>query len=308
MTTSLLRRCRVAVPATCANLGPGFDVLALALELQNEVTVEQRLDTEGIELDCGDDAPEELRDPQRNLVALAWARACGAMEVPATGVAITCVNRIPLRRGLGSSAAAALGGIIAAVAIHRPPWDDTRILAECAALEGHPDNAAAALHGGLTIVAPGLPPATMTVGDELRCVVLVPDVELSTAAARAVVPQSFSRDDAIYNAGRIALLVRAVADRDWDALGAAMDDRWHQPQRTALMPWLPDLIGAARAAGAVGACLSGAGPSVLALCWRGADRIEEALLGAARTHGIGGRCIHSRVRDFGSRVDTSLVI
>jgi homoserine kinase len=306
--TSPLRRCRVAVPATCANLGPGFDVLALALELQNEVMVEQSLDIEGIDLDCGDDSPVELRDPQRNLVAAAWTRSCMAMGVPATGVHIRCVNRIPLRRGLGSSAAAALGGIIAAVAIHRPPWDDTRILAECVALEGHPDNAAAALHGGLTIVAPGLPPATMTVGDELQCVVFVPDVELSTAAARAVVPRSFSREDAIYNAGRIALVVRAAGERDWEAMGAAMDDRWHQPQRTALMPWLPDLISAARDGGAVGACLSGAGPSVLALCWRDVDRIADALTAAAQRHAISGTVLRSRVRDYGSRVDTSLVV
>jgi homoserine kinase len=101
--------------------------------------------------------------------------------------------------------------------------------------------------------------------------------------------------------------VRAAAEHDWEAMGAAMDDRWHQPQRTVLMPWLPDLISAAREAGAVGACLSGAGPSVLALCWRDVDRIADALTAAARRHGIDGSVLQSRVRDYGSRVDTSLV-
>ena len=299
-------RCRVAVPATCANLGPGFDVLALALEMQNEVTVEQT-GGEGIDLRCDGDSPDELRDPGSNLVVAAWTRACRAMGAPATGVSVGCVNRIPLRRGLGSSAAAALGGVLAAVAIHRPPWDETRILAECTALEGHADNAAAAMLGGLTIVAPGAAPVTVAVGEELRCVVLVPDVELSTTRAREVVPASFSREDAVFNAGRVGLLVRAIAERHFEGLADAMDDRWHQPQRTALMPWLPALIAAARDAGAAGACLSGAGPSVLALTWRDPDGVAAALLAAAAQHGLGGHTLISRVRDYGARVDTSMM-
>jgi homoserine kinase len=299
-------RCRVAVPATFANLGPGFDVLALALVLQNEVTVEET-GGDGIELRCDSDSPPELADPATNLVVSAWARTCGALDVPATGVTISCVNRIPLRRGLGSSAAAALAGVLAAVGIHRPPWEERRILAECAAIEGHPDNAAAALLGGFTIAAPGAAPVTVAVGDELRCVVFVPDVELSTRRAREVVPVSLSREDAIFNAGRIGLLVRAMAEKHFEGLGEAMQDRWHQPQRTALMPWLPDLIAAALSGGAAGACLSGAGPSVLALTWRDPDGVAGALTDAAAGHGLTGHTFVSRVRDYGARVDVGML-
>lgn len=301
-----LMRCRIAIPATCANLGPGFDVLALALELQNEVVVEQTGE-EGITLDVGPGAPPELRDASTNLVCTAYAGASRAMGHRGDGVAITCVNRIPLRRGLGSSAAAALGGVLAAVCIHRPDWDERRILDQCIALEGHADNAAAALLGGLAIVAPGVAPVTMAVSDEVLCVVFIPDVELSTREARGVVPLQYSREDVVFNLGRVALLVRAIAERDWDAVGDAMDDRFHQPQRTPLMPWLPDLLGAARASGAVGACLSGAGPSVLALTWRDPERVQAGLMAAAKRHGLRGRTVVSRVRNYGSRVDSGMV-
>ena len=298
-------RATVRVPATVANLGPGFDVLALALELQNEVEAEQTGEP-GISLDPGPGAPDELRDPGRNLVVRAYAAACAAIGVEATGVAFRCVNRIPLRRGLGSSAAAALSGVLAAVALHRPPWDEVRILEQVTALEGHPDNAAAALLGGLVIVAPGAAPVTMRVAEELLAVVFVPEMELSTSAAREVVPTELSRADAIFNAARCALLIRAVAEKDWSTLGTAMEDRWHQPQRTALMPALPDLIAGAVGAGACGAALAGAGPSVIALTWRDPEAVQAGFMAAARGHGLRGRSIVSRVRNWGARVDTGM--
>lgn len=298
-------RVRVAVPATCANLGPGFDILALALELQNEVTVTQT-DSGGLALDCGSDGPAELADPERNLVVRAWRSACAELGVADGGVRIDCVNRIPLRRGLGSSAAAALGGILAAVAIHRAPWDERAVLGRAAALEGHADNAAAALLGGLAISAEGAAPVMVRVPEELRCVVLIPDFELATSAAREVVPAQLSRADAIFNAARCALLVRAVLERDYAHLGAAMEDRWHQRQRTALLPYLPDVMAAARAAGAAGAALSGAGPAVLALAYREWDAIGAGMLAALRRHGLAGHVLVSRVRNYGARVDTGM--
>jgi homoserine kinase len=300
-------RTRVAVPATSANLGPGFDILALALELQNEVTVAET-GAGAIALDCGPNAPAELGDPERNLVVRAWRSACADLGVAAEGVAITCVNRIPLRRGLGSSAAAALGGLLAATAIHRPPWDQTAILARVAALEGHADNAAAALLGGLAICAEGLPPVMVRVPEELRCVVLVPDLELATPAARRVVPRQLSRADAVFNAARCALLVRAVEERDYASLRTAMEDRWHQAQRSALLPYLPDVIAAALDSGAAGAALSGAGPAVLALAYREWDAVGAAMLQALRGHALDGHVLVSRVRNYGARVDTALVL
>ncbi|MEA2670548.1 MAG: homoserine kinase, partial [Chloroflexota bacterium] len=166
-------RVRIAVPATAANLGPGFDVLALALELQNEVEAE-RTGEPGISVDPGPGAPEELHDPARNLVVRAYTAACAELGAPADGVHIRCVNRIPFRRGLGSSAAAALGGTLVATALNGAPWDEQSIIEFVAGLEGHPDNAAAALLGGLVVVTPGAPSVTMEVPEELCAVVFIP--------------------------------------------------------------------------------------------------------------------------------------
>jgi homoserine kinase len=295
------------VPATSANLGPGFDILAVALELQNEVTVAQTAG-DGITLDCGPDAPAELEDPAHNLVVRAWRSACADLGVSADGVAISCVNRIPLRRGLGSSAAAALSGVLAATALHRPAWDEVDILERVAALEGHADNAAAALLGGLAICAEGVPPVMLRMPEELRCIVLVPELELATVAARQVLPESFSRRDAVFNAARCALLIRALEERDYAGLRTAMEDRWHQAQRSTLLPYLPDVVGAALDAGAAGAALSGAGPSVLALAYRDWDAIGNAMLEALRRHGANGHVLVSRVRNYGARVDTALML
>ena len=296
-------RVTITVPATSANLGPGFDIFGLALQLQNEV--EAILTDDGaVTVSVDRDAPPELRDPATNLVARAYRSACAQLGVAMPSARLTCVNRIPLRRGLGSSAAAALAGTLAACALHAGPWDEEQILAHVTEFEGHRDNAAAALLGGLTICAPGVPAVTMEVPDELRVVVFVPDVELATATARGVIGDSFTRADAVYNAARCALLVRAIATSDFQLLGAAMQDRWHQRQRTVLFPALPVLIEAAMEGGAYGAALSGAGPSVIALVSAAsADAVGAAMERAASAGGVGGHAIVTAVRTWGARVD-----
>jgi len=295
---------RIAVPATVANLGPGFDVLALALELQNEVTARQTGEP-GLSIDPGPGSPDELRDPARNLVARAYTATCAELGVLPNGLHFECVNRIPFRRGLGSSAAAALAGVLCATALHGAPWDEQRILEWVSGIEGHPDNAAAALLGGLAVVTPGARTVNVDVSDELRAVVFVPSFELETALARRVVARAFTREDAIFNAARCALWVRAVALRDWASLAVAMQDRWHQPARTALFPALPELIAAAVEGGARGAALSGAGPSVVALTDSEPEPVAEAMLACAARCGVSGETIVSRVRNWGARVDVS---
>jgi homoserine kinase len=295
---------RIAVPATVANLGPGFDVLALALELQNEVTARQTGEP-GLSIDPGPGSPDELRDPSRNLVARAYTATCAELGVLPNGLHIECVNRIPFRRGLGSSAAAALAGVLCATALHGAPWDEQRILEWVSGIEGHPDNAAAALFGGLAVVTPGARTVNVDVSDELRAVVFVPSFELETALARRVVARAFTREDAIFNAARCALWVRAVALRDWASLAVAMQDRWHQPARTALFPALPELIAAAVEGGARGAALSGAGPSVVALTDGEPEPVAAAMLACAARCGVSGETIVSRVRNWGARVDVS---
>lgn len=292
---------RIAVPATVANLGPGFDVLALALELQNEVVARQTGEA-GISVDPGPGSPEELRDPSHNLVARAYTATCAELGVLPDGLHISCVNRIPFRRGLGSSAAAALAGVLCATSLHAAAWDEQRILDWVSGIEGHPDNAAAALFGGLVIVTPGAPTVNLEVSDELRAVIFIPEFELETRLARSVVPKAVTMGDAVFNAARVGLWVRAAASRDWSLLGTAMEDRWHQPARTALFPALPALISAAREAGARGAALSGAGPSVVALT----DGDPQPVADAMAACGVPGETIVSRVRNWGARIDVGV--
>ncbi len=299
-------RATVRVPATVANLGPGFDILALALQLQNEVVAEAGGSEVTLEIEGArgtDDAA--LLDPTYNLVARAYLEACRHIGVAPSdrGVHLGCVNAIPVGRGLGSSAAAALSGVLVAVALHRASWDERRILECAASFEGHVDNVAAALHGGLVICAPGAGVQRIDVPDELHAVVFAPEQRLATEEARQVVPVRLSREDAIFNASRCALVVRALLLRDYASLRAAMDDRWHQSQRAALFPPLTALIEAAYDGGADGACLTGAGPSILALTARDPAPVQTAVLAAAQTLEVAGVAMQLRPRNFGARVD-----
>ncbi|MDQ6857202.1 MAG: homoserine kinase, partial [Candidatus Dormibacteraeota bacterium] len=295
----------VRVPASVANLGPGFDILALALQEQNEVVATSTDDgTVSLELQ-GTEDDEQLRDVAYNLVARAYVEACSRLEIPdaARGVHLRCTNAIPVARGLGSSAAATLSGVLVAAALHRAPWDEHAILDCATSLEGHVDNLAAALLGGLVICAPGASVQRIDAPDELHAIVFAPNQRLATREAREAVAQEFSRADAIFNASRCALLVRAVTLADWSALREAMDDHWHQRQRAALFPAMAGLIEAAYAGGADGACLAGAGPSVLALAARDPMPIAAAMQTAAETMGVPGTVLLFRPRNFGARVE-----
>lgn len=296
-------RVKVAVPASIANLGPGFDILALALQLQNDIRAEQR--PGALSVDAGPDAPAALNDPERNLVTIAYTKSCAELGVSGTGVHFACVNRIPIGRGMGSSAAAAIAGVLVATALHQAPWDEDAVLERAAAIEGHRDNAAAALLGGLAICAPGAPAVQMAVSDELRAVLFIPDLPFTTHEARQVVPTTFSRADAIFNASRCALLVRALAIGDHAGLRIAMQDRWHQDARFALMAGARDIVAAANEAGASGAALAGAGPSVIALTPLAPEPIVAAMEGAAADAGVAGRTMVLPPRNYGTRVDVS---
>jgi homoserine kinase len=298
-------RAVIRVPASVANLGPGFDMLALALQVQNEVVAETT-GNGAVTVDLDPDPDDaQLLDPTRNLVARAYVESCERLGVAEAerGVRLSCVNAIPMARGLGSSAAATLSGVLVAVALHRAAWDEAQIL-DCAAhFEGHVDNLAAALLGGVVICAPGAAVQRIDAPDDLHAVVFAPEARLATTEARRVVASTFSRADALFNASRCALLIRALALRDYGALRDAMDDRWHQRQRATLFPALPALIDAAYDGGADGACLAGAGPSVLALCSRDPDAVEDALRSAARLLEVPGTAMRLRLRNFGARVE-----
>jgi len=284
-------RALVRVPATSANLGPGFDALGLALALYNEVSLAESdtlvvsIEGEGAgRLDTGSD----------NVVARAARMAFEAAGRPFRGAAIHCVNRIPLQRGLGSSAAAWVGGLAAANALLGDPIDRQGLVALAARAEGHPDNVAAAVLGGLAVSCAdgaGVAAVSLPVPPALRFVVLVPEIESATREARAVLPGEVPRADAVFNVQRVSLLLGALASGRTDLLATAMHDRLHQPYRLRLFPWMDAVLAAARKAGALGCVLSGAGPSILAVVLDGAGGVGRAMVDALGDAGLSGRAL-----------------
>lgn len=251
-------RVTVRVPATAANLGPGFDCLGLALDLCNDVTVDTDAEP-GVawEGEGADELPVDGSDLISRTIA-SVAAAAGA-EPPAYG--LLARNRIPLERGLGSSAAAAVAGVLLADRLLDLGLSADDLLSSAVGIEGHPDNAAAALLGGLT-VATDEAVARLDPSPELRPVVLVPEARLATVDARAAIPREVALADAVFNVQRTALAVVALTQRP-ELLRHALDDRLHQGVRLEGLPEVAGELRRLRERG-VPACLSGAGPSLLA--------------------------------------------
>ncbi len=276
------------VPATSANLGPGFDALGLALALHNEVVMEP---ADSVSVTIEGEGADTLERGPGNVVVRGARAVYERAGRPFQGLRVTCVNRIPTGRGLGSSAAAWLSGMAGANALVGEPFDRLALLTLAATQEGHPDNVAAALLGGLTascwrdgeVVAVSLP-----VPSEVRWVVLIPETEGSTTEARAVLPPNVPRADAVFNLQRLALFLGGLQARRPDLLGVAMDDRLHQPYRRRLFPWMEGVIAAALGAGALGCVLSGAGPSLLAAVSVSAQPVGRAMEKALSDAGIRG--------------------
>jgi homoserine kinase len=256
---------RVRVPATSANLGPGFDALGLALSLHDEV--EARVVPSGLRIDVsGEGAPDVTDAEEAHLVVRAMRAAFDDLGTgQPSGLALRCVNRIPHGRGLGSSAAAIVAGVLAARALAGAGAGPDEALPLANALEGHPDNVAPCLYGGLTIAwlsdggarAVRLEPAA-----GIAPVAIIAPAPVATDVARGLLPARVPHADAARNAGRAALLVAALTARP-DTLLDATEDLLHQDYRAPAMPATKDLVGRLRAAG-VPAVVSGAGPSVLA--------------------------------------------
>ncbi len=272
---------RARAPASSANLGPGFDTLAVALDRYVSVEVEPadslRVRTEGEGAGLFDDAS--------HLAARVAAEVLGHDRF-----SVTVRSQIPVARGLGSSAALAAAAAAAAGA------DDPFAIA--AAYDGHPENAAASVFGGLvaaTSVDGGPVQAALPLADELALVALVPDRNLATPEARGVLPDRLSRDDAVFNLGRMGLLIAGLADPT-ALVPAAAEDRIHQPARTALFPEAPALLAALVDAGALAACWSGAGPTLIGFVTGDSAEAVRAGAGAAlAAAGIEGRVLSLRV-------------
>ena len=291
---------RVGVPATSANLGPGFDSFAIALPLLAAFELRPArawsVDVEDAGIPAGED----------NLFVVAARATAIAARSRLPAQHVTQRSAIPLGRGLGSSAAAIVGGCVAANALLGGPLGGEELLRIAAGVEGHPDNVAAALYGGFTVAVPAAagPFATrLPFPASWRACVLVPAEVLATEHARAVLPATVSRSDAVFNLAHASALVAAILRRDGALLARAMDDRLHQPARLALVPALDAIVQAARGAGAFGAALSGAGPSVIAIATTARSaRVAAAMERAAADAGAPGRPRVLRVRSAGAAV------
>jgi len=296
---------RVRVPATSANLGPGFDAVGLALRLHNTLDLWDA-PAPVIEVE-GEGAGSLPRDPSHLAYRAAMAVSQRAGLAAGTGAprafGIRQRNRVPLARGLGSSAAAIVGGAVAANALLGGPLDRQVLLDLATEIEGHPDNVAAALLGGLVVCA-GTPAGVRAVRltpPPLPVIAAVPDFTVSTAEARRLLPARIPFDDAVFNVTRTALLVAALSGGRSDLLGDATEDRLHQPYRAALVPGLSEVFAAARRAGANAVTLSGSGPAVIA--FGDAPGIGPAMVEAFRGAGIRCRTLALQIDTDGAVVE-----
>ncbi len=305
------RRVTVEVPATSANLGAGYDCLGVALGLLDRVEVEVRGWSRGeIELTVDGEGVGELAADRTNRCVLGIEAALREVrgEIPAgVGWRIDMRNEIPLARGLGSSAAATVAGLVAGNSLMGEPLTSADLLRLATAIEGHPDNAAAALLGGFTVSAvtdDGIESLRFDAPRDLRAILFIPEVRLATNDMRAALPSVVPLGDAVANLSRVAIGVAGMAMGRFDLLRVLMVDRLHEPYRELAYPQLPRLVAAARKAGAIGACLSGAGSTILAFSdsMRTLTRIEAAFGAAAADTDLPGRIAVVSPRNLGAHV------
>ena len=289
----------VRVPASSANLGPGFDSLGVALGIYLECRFrrsdELRIRAGGRDADCISTGPDNLIWQ----TAVAVARDV-RMEMEPIELEIS--NQIPIGKGLGSSAAALTAGVVIADRLLGLGWKPLRILDEAARLEGHPDNVAACVLGSIVasaIDSGGVARAVrIPLPPQFGIAIVVPDFILPTTKAREVLPACYSREDAIFNVQRAALLIAALATGTISAFPAAIEDRCHQPYRLPLVPGLEDIL-KLRAPGLLGCALSGAGPSILVLYERGCEQVCHLIRQVFELHGHAAEVLFAQVAACG---------
>lgn len=293
---------KVEVPATSANCGPGFDCLGIALSLWNRL--ELRL-APADSLEVSGEGALQLRGETTSLAHRAARAAWNELGLSPTGFALSMRNAVPFARGLGSSSAAIVAGIFAANewarSFHNTALSKQQLLDLATRLEGHPDNVAPALSGGLAVCAVREDGRTFVVNSPVavapKFVVWIPEEELSTEKARAALPSVYLRADCIFNTARAALLVAALATGDFDALAESLRDHVHQDFRAPLVPGWMELNETAHEAGALGTTLSGAGPTIL--FWLSpeddAARFAQQIENGAQNYGFAGRVMELSV-------------
>lgn len=310
----------ISVPATTGNLGPGFDVLGMALEHRNEAVLRVvGRGTGRVTVSVRGEGAEELSEPESNRLVVVLRRGLEAAGMGDLEIELEQHNAIPLRRGLGSSAAAAAAGALASRAILRhmcdPGLSERDEIKEAIAIalptEGHPDNLVPALVGGLCLCwqSESGEPSFLRLDppEDLVAVLCVPDVEVATSDARRVLPKAVALEDAVFSMGRATLLVAALLEGRYELLAEAARDRLHQPHRIGLLPAMGDAIDAALKTGAISSWVSGSGSTVLALCSKG-DATMIADVGSAMKTAFecGARTLTVSPAAVGAAVTTDL--
>ena len=281
----------VKVPASTANLGPGFDCLGMALPIYNTITIEETvLPGTGIEINMmsEEESIEELvfdnipRD-ENNLVYKAVEMLYNSIGQEPSELKINIQTGIPIARGLGSSSSIVVGGLLAANKLLGNPADETALLAIATEVEGHPDNVAPAILGGLVLSSQEddgtLTYSKLSWPEEWDITVCIPDFELSTSIARSILPKEVSLQDAVFNAKHLALLIQAINNKDYKLMKVALKDRLHQPYREKLVPGMKEIIEAFKHEdGVLGCVLSGAGPSIIIISYKyDVDKVKSTV-------------------------------
>jgi homoserine kinase len=292
----------VRVPASSANLGPGFDALGLALGVyltcRFRTSEALSIRASGRDIQCTSTGPDNLIWQ----TALAVAERHGAALAP---IELEIANDIPIGKGMGSSAAALTAGVIIADVLLGLNWKPPRILDEAARLEGHPDNVAACALGSIVASAldsGGVARAVrLDLPQRFGVAVVVPDFDLPTSKSRGVLPTCYSKEDAVFNVQRAALLVAALATGSTSAFPCALEDRFHQPYRVALVPGLEEVL-KLRAPGLLGCALSGAGPSILVFFERGYENVCDLVRQIFRLQGRDSEIFVTHIAEHGFKL------
>jgi homoserine kinase len=294
----------VEVPASTANLGPGFDTIGLAIDLWNQASF--KLIDEGYVVQANGEGTTEVPKDENNYILDAFFQLYRHLdEAPPRGVSVRCINRIPLASGMGSSTAALLTGLLAANAMLGAPLDKFDLLDLATSIEGHPDNVAPALFGGLTIGAikdDGKVMMHQYLIPVMPVLIVLPEVTLLTEDARALLPEMIPRKDAIFNHSRTPFLIEALRAGNLSLLAEATRDRLHQDYRFPRIPGARQALNSARDAGALAATLSGAGPGLFVIPGQKRREIADSMLKAFEESGVIARAFHLASSNHGANV------
>ncbi len=301
----------IKVPATSANLGPGFDAFGLALDLWNETTIstdsftDSRKKTDRVFVSVRGEGTGLLPSNEKNMLVRTAQKLAERLGQSLPTFHAECVNAIPMSSGMGSSSAAILTGLLAGNALLASPLSREEILNLAAELEGHPDNVAPAMLGGLIVAIieeHRVVGRQIPLGGDFHVTVVLPDFYLPTKQARAALPKRIPMKHAVYNISRAALVVEAFRSGDLTLLGQVMNDRLHQPYRLKLIPGAEGAMNAAREAGAQAVALSGAGPSLIAFSSKAEAGVGEAMRRAFEAEGLKARVLPLRVSGTGAEI------